>query len=405
MPSGTESPIDGNRASKYLADIAIPRLCGTDAEQKIASRIEEHFRALGFHVDREVFEFGSLGTWIRKILVALLPISLFISLLLLNIFPMLSFVLSLSILFLFSYMTRNSSKISWLGHDRGTKTESQNIVATKEPVKDEHAHLILGAHYDSTSTTRSIYPNPYMMERLFMPVFYVSIGFLILIGVVGLLSTITGFALSPSVMGIFLWFSVILALLFMTYLVTGRGNNSAGASDNASGVAVLMETANAFSAEPLQNLRLSLIAFGAEECGLIGSNHHFFAHRTQLTENKTYVISIDMPAAKGKFGYNEKYGIPPRETDAYLNRLVKEAADQVGIKCETIGLAPGSGSDHMPFHQRGVPGTLVGAISKDSMKTIHTEHDGLDAVDCDRLTNSCLLFYRLVLNMDKSLQG
>ena len=147
------------------------------------------------------------------------------------------------------------------------------------------------------------------------------------------------------------------------------------------------------------------MAFGAEEFGLIGSNHHFFNHRAQLIADKTYVISIDMPAAKGKFGYNEKYGIPSRKTDPYLNSLVKEAAEQIGMGCETIGLAPGSGSDHMPFLQRGVAGTLVGAISKESMKTIHTAKDDLDAVDFDRLTNSCRLFHRLVLNMDESLQG
>jgi hypothetical protein len=374
-------------------------------ERKTADRIEDHFRSLGFNVDRELFEFGSMGKWIRKILVGLLPASLFLSLFFLGTIPLLSLVWSLAILFLFSYMTWNSSKVSWLGHNWGKITESQNIIATKEPTQDERAHLILGAHYDSISTTRSIYPNPYMMERLFMPVFYVSLGLLALIGIIGLISAFTGFTLSAAIADMFFWLAVVISLLFVTYLVTGSGNDSAGASDNASGVAVLMETANAIATHSFKNLKISFMAFGAEEFGLIGSNHHFFHNRAQLIADKTYVISIDMPAAKGTFGYNEKYGIPACKADSYLNSLVKEAADQIGMGCETIGLAPGSGSDHMPFLQRGVPGTLVGAISKESMKTIHTAKDDLNAVDFDRLTDSCRLFHRLVLNMDVSLQG
>jgi hypothetical protein len=405
MTSTVESPVDGERAAQYLAEIAEPRICGTDMERRTADRIEEHFRSLGLHVDREVFEFGSMGRWITKALVALLPASLFLCLFFLKGFSLLSFLWALAILFLFSYLTRNSSKISRLGHNMGKKSESQNIIATKESTQEERAHLILGAHYDSISTTRSIYPNPYMMERLFMPIFYVSLGLLALIGIVGLISAFTGFTLSAAVAKVFFWLAVIISLLFVTYLITGRGNDSAGASDNASGVAVLMETAHAMTALSFENLRVSFMAFGAEEVGLIGSNHHFFSHRDQLLANKTFVISIDMPAARGKFGYNEKYGIPPCKTDPYLNALVKKAADRIGMECETIGLAPGSGSDHMPFLQRGVPGTLVGAISKESMKKIHTAADDLDAVDFDRLTNACRLIHCLVLEMEESLKG
>ena len=403
MSSETELPVDGNRAAQYLRELAVPRLCGTEMDRKAADLIEEHFRSVGLTVTREHFEFGTMGRWVTKFLVALLPASLFISLALLDSVPVLSFLCAFGVILLFSYMTRNSSKVSWLGHNWGTKIKSQNVVAVKEPELEERAHLLLGAHYDSKSLARSIYPNHYIMELIFLPVFFASAGFLALIGVLGLIAAFTGFQLPSSVSAVFLWFSVLLSIFFLTYLASGYGNDSAGASDNASGVAVLMELANAFGARSLKNLKVTFVAFGAEELGLLGSNHHFFSNRTAWEKNRTYAISIDMPAAKGKFGYNEKYGVPPRKTDPYLNAEIQEAARQTGIACEKIGFPPGSGSDHMPFHERGVPGTLVGALSKESIKTIHTSKDDLSAVDYDRLGDACRLFYRLVLNMDESL--
>jgi len=320
MPSTSESPVQNERAARYLDEIAGPRLTGTERERKTADKIEEHFRALGFHVIREQFEFGSMGRWLTKILVALLPASLFVSLLLLDKAPFLSFLISLAVLLLFSYMTRNSSKIAWLGNRWGKKTGSQNVVASKEPQQEERAHLILGAHYDSKSLARSIYPNHYVMEVVFLPTFLISAGFLAMIGAVGLISAVSGFVAPTVAVTVCLWFSGVLALLFLTYITTGYGDDSDGSSDNASGVAVLMELAHLFDSHSLEHLKISFAAFGAEELGLLGSNFHFFNHRYELEDNRAYMISIDMPAAKGTFGYNEKYGIPPPK-NGFLSEL------------------------------------------------------------------------------------
>ncbi len=401
--SQAENVINADRASRYLAELAVPRMVGTETEQKTADRIEEHFRSLGLEVQREQFEFGSMRKLVRKTLTILLPASLFISLFLLRPAPLLSFLWAAAIVGLFSYMTRNPSKISWLGHGWGRKTRSQNIIAVKQPEQEERAHLILGAHYDSLSLTRCIYPDNYIMELFMLPVFFVSLGLLALIGIFGLVSSVSGLALAPIAFTVFFWLFVVLSFFFVTYLIPGEGNESAGASDNASGVAVLMELANVLKPQSLRHLKLSLVGFGAEEMGLLGSNHHYHARREQWAASKTYVISVDMPAGKGKFGYNAKYGIPPRKTDTYLNGLIREAANQLGVKCEEVGLTPGSGSDHMPFLERGVPGAFICALSKESVKSIHTSKDDLSAVDYDHLRDSCRLIHRLILNMDKSL--
>lgn len=133
MESRGEDVTSAERAAGYLAELAVPRLVGTEMELKTAGRIEEHFRSLGLVVERERFEFGSRRRWLWKALTILLPLSLFVCLFLLGGAPVLSFLWSAAIIGLFSYMTRNTSKVGWLAHGWGKKIKSQNIIATKKP--------------------------------------------------------------------------------------------------------------------------------------------------------------------------------------------------------------------------------------------------------------------------------
>jgi len=398
------SPVDADRAARYVAELAVPRLSGTEMEHQTANRIEGHFRSLGLVVAREPFAFGTMGLLTAKLFVALFPASLFACLFLLESLPLLSFSVSLGVLLLFSYVTRNSAKMAWVGHAWNSRFESHNVIAVKQPASEQKLHLIIGAHYDSVNLTRNIYQNHYRMVRVLMPVFFVTVAFLALIGLIGLISSISGFDLPSPIFKVFLGLSAILTPFFLTYLVTGHGNASPGASDNASGVAVLMELAKVMREHPLEHLKISFIAFGAEEFGLLGSNNYFFAHRDELGADGTRLISVDMPGGKGKLGYVEKYGMPPRKTDSYLNEMLTEAAQQVGVKCEGIELPPFHGSDHEPFDQRGIPATFLGAVSKESMKTFHTRHDDLEAIDYENLSAACRLLCQTVLNMDESLE-
>jgi acetylornithine deacetylase/succinyl-diaminopimelate desuccinylase-like protein len=398
------SSVDAERAARYLAELAVPRLSGTEMERETARRIEEHFRSLGLAVTREPFAFGTMGLSTAKLFVALFPASLFACLLLLEPLPLLSFSLSFGVLLLFSYVTRNSAKMAWVGHAWNARFESHNVVGVKEPASGEKLHLIIGAHYDSVNLSRNIYRNHYRMVLVLMPVFYVTVALLAVIALIGLLSSLSGLLLPQTILWMLLGLSGVLTLFFVTYLVTGHGNASPGASDNASGVAVLMELAKALQDHPLEHLRISFIAFGAEEFGLLGSNNYFFAHRGALEASGARVISVDMPGGKGKLGYVEKYGLPPKKTDPRLNEMLAQAAQQVGVECEAIELPPFHGSDHEPFDQRGIPTTFLGAVSKESMKTFHTRHDDLESIDYDNLSAACRLLHRTVLNMDESLK-
>jgi hypothetical protein len=98
MTQEVRSPFDADRAARYVAELAVPRLSGTEMEHRTAGRIEQHFRSTGLAVTREPFEFGTMGLLAAKLFVALFPASSFGCLFLLDPLPLLSFSLSVGVL-------------------------------------------------------------------------------------------------------------------------------------------------------------------------------------------------------------------------------------------------------------------------------------------------------------------
>jgi Zn-dependent M28 family amino/carboxypeptidase len=127
-----------------------------------------------------------------------------------------------------------------------------------------------------------------------------------------------------------------------------------GAYDNASGVALLLELADAFARlEPRPDRGVLFIATGAEEAGLLGSTHYV---RRPLLPLRRTVAAINIDGAN-------LWG----ETDdvVALGADRSTLGDLVGSRAEELGLAvvpdpaPESGSffrsDHLPFARAGVP--------------------------------------------------
>ncbi|HUG42296.1 MAG TPA: M20/M25/M40 family metallo-hydrolase [Longimicrobiales bacterium] len=127
-----------------------------------------------------------------------------------------------------------------------------------------------------------------------------------------------------------------------------------GAYDNASGVALLLEVADAFSRlEPRPDRGILFIATGAEEAGLLGSEHYVRAPPVPLRRTVA-ALNIDGANLWG-------------ETDdvVALGADLSTLGDIVGARAEELGLsvmpdpAPEQGSffrsDHFPFARNGVP--------------------------------------------------
>ncbi|MBY0516032.1 MAG: Zn-dependent exopeptidase M28 [Bacteriovoracaceae bacterium] len=173
------------------------------------------------------------------------------------------------------------------------------------------------------------------------------------------------------------------------------GKDFAGADDNASGTASLLEMARVLSGISL-NSNLRFFITNGEESGLEGAKHYVkqLDSRNELRFIKL-VINMDM------VGYNSN-GVVELETDSPFEGLAKEfvdlAATYTTLKTKvTIGAW---GSDHVPFLEKDIPTLLT--IEDWSTKTpcYHASCDKPDTVNYLYATEITKLNIAAVLKHD-----
>lgn len=132
------------------------------------------------------------------------------------------------------------------------------------------------------------------------------------------------------------------------------GKNFAGADDNASGTAVMLEVARVLK-DYSNKKTIRFFATNGEESGLLGANHYAEVLK-KSGEIKNMVLAINMDMV----GYNSN-GIVELETDPQYEELAnwfsQLSAAYTGLRTKvTLGAW---GSDHVPFIKGGVPTLLT----------------------------------------------
>ena len=150
--------------------------------------------------------------------------------------------------------------------------------------------------------------------------------------------------------------------------LAGEGHEDAinnGALDNASGIAVMLETARLFTERQPPRRSVLFVAVTAEEKGLVGSE--YFAHNpTVPIEKMAAVVNLAMPLLLYDFGDVIAFGAE----HSTIGAAVQAAADEAGIKL-TPDPFPEQHifvrSDHYRFVQQGVPAIFLvtGTHSRD----------------------------------------
>ncbi|RMG70755.1 MAG: M28 family peptidase [Bacteroidetes bacterium] len=127
----------------------------------------------------------------------------------------------------------------------------------------------------------------------------------------------------------------------------------AGANDNASGTTMLMSMAEHYAAHPLRH-DLILIAFGAEETGLLGSRYYVQEDPRWPLERTAFVLNLDL-MGNGVDGIMAVGGV---DYPAYFERLqaLNEAMQAVPV-VRARRNAPNS--DHYFFLEKGIPGFFI----------------------------------------------
>ncbi|MCY4640495.1 MAG: M28 family metallopeptidase [Chloroflexi bacterium] len=144
---------------------------------------------------------------------------------------------------------------------------------------------------------------------------------------------------------------------------------SPGANDNASGVALLIELARLLRGEPGSGT-LCVVAFGAEEVGLVGSQAFVAAHDVADAD---FMLNFDMVS---------KMTTPIFVGDAELAGYAAGVARDLGEQLEAGDFPPFASSDHASFEAAGVSAITVHS-GEDPF--IHRPEDGIANSSADDL--------------------
>jgi hypothetical protein len=155
----------------------------------------------------------------------------------------------------------------------------------------------------------------------------------------------------------------------------GRVHN--GADDNASGVASLLELAEALCGLPRSPRRsLLFVFFGAEERGLIGSTY-YVEHPVVPLEQTVVMVNLDM-IGQGPVG---RLGVCGVGTARGFEGLLRSQARKSGMRLVMArsGMAP---TDSRPFYQREVPVLFFSTGLHDRYHTVLDDWEWIDLEAC-----------------------
>lgn len=243
---------------------------------------------------------------------------------------------------------------------RLARTKSMNIVASMNPEKEHR--LILCGHYDSSRVSGKFVQKHHKALMQVTPVmtlfYYIFVIILCVKGIYELV--IDGFApntlieLVPRMVGPWMiYWSVYLTaycatMLAMTVIMMGYSTKefSYGADDNASGIAVMLETARRLSSSR-SDLRVDFACFAAEERGLFGSRKWVNKHIKEIDRDRTFVLNIDCVGRGDKFFVTKGLGsFFKKRSDPVLCSFVTDALNKLGLPFEECW---GGSSDHAEF--------------------------------------------------------
>lgn len=155
-----------------------------------------------------------------------------------------------------------------------------------------------------------------------------------------------------------------------------------GAIDNASGIAVLLETAHKIkditSKNPL-DMDVVFVAFNAEELGLLGSQNFF--NKYYNTYSQSYNINIDCVGQKNCNALSMGNDDPNSEK---LYQAMRETFDKENVIYDNSLYATKNGmrygtSDHIVIRKYGAPSLVLGDST--IIDVVHTSEDNLDNID------------------------
>ena len=239
--------------------------------------------------------------------------------------------------------------------------------------------VILMAHYDTAPVSLLYGPN---QQSGFRSSLIVSLGLMLLAAMAATLEAV-GIGLPYLTYlryGLMVYFVLQALTGTLGYWLKGYAN---GASDNATGVAAALATADRLRRANLPNLAVEVVLTSAQEAGMIGAYYYVERHQRTWNRHRTMAINFDTLGA-GKLTVIEQTGT--LETLRYDNEPTRLARQLLQTdtfrKRAQVGRWHTADFDSAWFVRNNIPVLALCALDADGrMPRIHQPDDTLNAVD------------------------
>ncbi len=398
------------RLSNLVNKFSFPRLAGTEGEKEAVKLTIKTFQEIGFEstqIQKEPFEFSDFysTTLVKLIMVINLTFSLFLLMFIyvnFTIAMLIVGVMTIVVLLIIKGLKHPENPGFW-GEYYGKTRDATNIfvkVPANNLSQEDAGNIIISGHLDSKSQTFRTYWRVLLYRVwLYSGIFLGGFLFVLIIHIY------TPLKLNFIIVSTGIWvFTIMVSLSNLFLLFLNTNNNSPGALDNATGMAIVFELSRHFRKNPTKNFNLWFCQFSAEELGTMGSRIFVNNHEDKYTKGNTFQINLEMISCKDRLNnqveFFKSYGIYPRKIIApLLSNYMNKAALEEGVNVKGFHSTVGAHTDSVPFHQRGF--YSIDLITRAGAKFTHSKFDTPDKVDPEVLLEAYLIVRKALILLDK----
>lgn len=377
---------------KYLATEIGPRGSCTEAERRGHAYCKEVLEALGYQVRWETFRSPRSGWLPNALAFGLVLLAEFLSF---TPKPWGSIAAALIVLFslasLLLLITHRWSPLNLLVPNG----QSQNVWARVEPANILKWTYIVAAHVDSHRTVCAMRDKrTFKLFRVLGQVTGIAMAGLLVIFIVSVFKPSDNLTLVSMILSAVVAISLVVALWpeFTKFV--------AGANDNASGTAAVLEFAARLKKDPLKHSAVCLLLTGCEEVGGMGAKAFVAAHPELADAEYLVVDGISGPDTKPSYMIDETLLFPVKSNPALL-----EVARQVAYENGSYGAGPAhfkGMTDMSPIATAGKRAISFANFRLDGMvPNWHQHSDTFDRVDDRALDNSLEYIWEVMRALDR----
>ena len=375
---------------KLSVDIG-PRPPGSKANEETADFLLEELQRIGVS-NSHIEEFRlHPGFWSGSAIFALL-----MSLL---VFVFFWFVSLLSLFFAILLPVLTMLDIDG-GHETALRllpsAPGRNVVGVIHPRESQTKQIILCGHHDSKTQAM-----PMRWRGLIVGLLLVFMLYLI---IASLIETVRIFVFPDyDLLRVILSYGLVISVVYFAfYTVVNLASRfvaqSPGAEDNASAVAVILETAKHLINAPTNSTEIWLLLSDGEEISMRGALEFAKRHKHELYN--AWVLNLEGGGKEAPLAYSTKeksFRIADCSSDLIniLTEVAKEHSQQL------IAIEDPDSTDAFFFLRQGYKAVTIWRHSEETRDATHTSHDSIELIDPDSLKETVEFLIHTINYIDR----